>query len=240
LNKEIIEKVPIFEDAGEDFIKEIIFNLTPVVFIPGDYIVTAGEVGFDIFFISKGSVDVVSADEKTVYATLTTGQFFGEIALLLSMPRTATIKAKEYCDLYKLDKDTFDRILVHYPEFTKTIKEMAEKRRAEIEAVEVEKDKEKIKKAEPEYKIAEKVEEIDVAQTGSVIKLRWNRVKELRHYEVVKRVPETGKWKYLTQKVIQTTFTDKHILTEHPNVYRIRAVNISGPGPWSKPIIVRS
>ena len=100
LNKEIIEKVPIFEKASEDLIKDIIMNLTPVVFTPGDYIVQAAEVGFDMYFISKGAVDVMSADEKTIYATLTTGQFFGEIALLLSMPRTATIKAREYCDLY--------------------------------------------------------------------------------------------------------------------------------------------
>ena len=35
-----------------------------MVFTPGDYIVQAGEVGFDMYFISKGAVDVMSADEK--------------------------------------------------------------------------------------------------------------------------------------------------------------------------------
>lgn len=133
LNKEIIEKVPIFEGANEDFIKEIILNLTSMVFTPGDSIVKAGEVGFNMYFISKGSVDVMSADEKIHYATLGSGNFFGEIALLLSMPRTATIKAREYCDLYRLDKETFDRVLSRYPEFAETITEMAEKRRGEIE-----------------------------------------------------------------------------------------------------------
>lgn len=132
LNKGIIEKVPIFQGASEDFIKEIILHLTPVVFTPGDSIVKAGEVGFDMYFISKGSVDVMSADERIHYATLGSGHFFGEIALLLSMPRTATIKSREYCDLYRLDKDTFDRVLSRYPEFAETITAMAEKRRAEI------------------------------------------------------------------------------------------------------------
>lgn len=32
-----------------------------------------------MYFISQGSVDVLSADEQTAYATLTAGQFFGEI-----------------------------------------------------------------------------------------------------------------------------------------------------------------
>ncbi|MBN2049900.1 MAG: cyclic nucleotide-binding domain-containing protein, partial [Spirochaetales bacterium] len=128
------EKVPLFKNAGDDLIREIILNLEPVVFTPGDYIVKAGEVGFDMFFISRGSVDVLSADEKTRYTSLTSGSFFGEIALLLSSPRTATIKATEYCDLYRLDKETFDGIIARYPDFEASVKELAEKRKAEIEA----------------------------------------------------------------------------------------------------------
>lgn len=131
LNKEMIEKVPIFEGASETLVKEIVMNMTPVVFTPGDHIVRAGEVGRDMYFISKGQVDVLSGDENTRYATLAAGHFFGEIALLLSTPRTATIKAIEYCDLYRLDKNTFDRIIQSYPGFARNIQELVEKRQAE-------------------------------------------------------------------------------------------------------------
>lgn len=133
LNKEMIEKVPLFQSADEALIREIILNLEPVVFTPGDYVVLQGDIGYDMYFISKGSVDVMSGDESITYATLSAGQFFGEIALLLSMPRTATIKSKEYCDLYRLDKETFERIIGKYPDFTETIKKLAEKRREELE-----------------------------------------------------------------------------------------------------------
>ena len=68
-----------------------------------------------------------------MYATLTAGQFFGEIALLLSGPRTATIRARDYCDLYKLDKDSFDLILRKHETFAVKVKELAQKRRAELE-----------------------------------------------------------------------------------------------------------
>ncbi|QEN09256.1 cyclic nucleotide-binding domain-containing protein [Oceanispirochaeta crateris] len=133
LNRGIIQKVPIFKGANEEFIKEVILNLNPVVFTPGDYVVIKGEIGYEMYFISRGSVDVVSEDESIVYATLGAGSFFGEIALLLSAPRNATIKAKDYCDCYSLDKETFDQILVRFPEFAEKIREMAEKRRAETE-----------------------------------------------------------------------------------------------------------
>ncbi len=133
INKEMIERVPIFEQASEELIKDIIMNLTPVVFCPGDSVVTVGEVGFDMYFISKGRVDVVSADESTVYATLNAGDFFGEIALLLSTPRTATIRTREYCDLYRLDKQTFERVVGRYPKFAGKMKDLAEKRREELQ-----------------------------------------------------------------------------------------------------------
>ena len=132
LNKEIIEKVPIFKGASDDLVTEIIINMKPVVYTPGDIIVTAGEVGYDMFFINRGSVDVLSADCRTVYVTFGSGQFFGEIALLLSTPRTATIRAREYCDLYRLEKETFDRIIAGHPEFAKTINDLVKKRKAEI------------------------------------------------------------------------------------------------------------
>lgn len=133
LNREMIEKVPLFRGADDSMIRDIILNLEPVVFTPGDYVVRKGEIGFDMYFISRGSVDVVSEDEEIVYATLSAGQFFGEIALLLSSPRTATIKTREFCDLYRLNKETFERVLERYPDFGEKIKDEAEKRKRKTE-----------------------------------------------------------------------------------------------------------
>lgn len=134
LHRDIITKVPLFKGANHSFIRDIILNLRPVVYTPGDYIVRKGELGEEMYFISRGAVDVVSEDESVVYATLQEGAFFGEIALLLSSPRNATIKAREYCDLYSLDKRTFEKILEKYPDFAKEVAKMAEQRRKETEA----------------------------------------------------------------------------------------------------------
>ncbi|MFW6368691.1 MAG: ion transporter [Spirochaetota bacterium] len=132
INREILYKVPIFRGAGEQLLRDIISKLEPCVYLPGDIVVRKGETGREMFFISKGSVEVVSADMQTVYATLTEGQFFGEIAVLLSTERTATIRAIDYCDLYKLDQTTFSDVIEKYPAFEKSIRDMAEQRRREL------------------------------------------------------------------------------------------------------------
>ncbi|MCK5673284.1 MAG: cyclic nucleotide-binding domain-containing protein, partial [Spirochaetales bacterium] len=233
LNKDIIEKVPIFEGASDEFIKETIMNLKPVVYTPGDYIVTAGELGFDMFFISKGSVDVVSADGSTVYATLSDGHFFGEIALLLSMPRTASIIAKGYCDLYSLDKETFERILGRYPSFAETIKELAETRRDEINSAKMKKENENKENEEKEFSAPDKITELILSPTGSQLNLSWKAVKDFGHYEVVRRIPNSNQWKFLDKNLLEESCKD--IIPKKITIldYRVRAVNISGPGPWS-------
>jgi voltage-gated potassium channel len=132
LNREIIEKVPIFKSASPEFIRDVVLNLKPVIYTPGDKVVTRGEIGYEMFFINRGEVDVTNEDGSITYATLTSGSYFGEIALLLSMPRTATVIARGYCDLYILDKETFNNILQRYPGFAKEVEELADTRRKEL------------------------------------------------------------------------------------------------------------
>ncbi|MBI2060257.1 MAG: ion transporter [Nitrospirae bacterium] len=133
LNRSMIEKVPIFKGATPDFVREIVLNLKPVVFSPSEFVFRKGDIGYNMYFISRGGVEVTSEDGKTIYATLREGNFFGEIALLLSMPRTASIRAIEFTDLYELDKDTFDRVLGRFPDFEKHMRELARQRQEEMQ-----------------------------------------------------------------------------------------------------------
>ena len=88
----------------------------------------AGEIGRHMYFISRGTVDVIAADGKTLYNTLRDGDVFGEIALLFSQPRTASVRAVDYCDMYLLDKETFARVLAYYPAFERHMQEIAKQR----------------------------------------------------------------------------------------------------------------
>jgi hypothetical protein len=128
LKRDVIAKVPFFKGASEELVREIALQMRPVVYMPGDLIFRAGDRATDMFFISRGSVEVVSKDGVTVFATLTEGDFFGEIALALETSRTASVRALEYCDLYALGKEPFERILARYPDFADHVHRMARER----------------------------------------------------------------------------------------------------------------
>jgi voltage-gated potassium channel len=128
LKKDVIEKVPLFKGAGTDLIRDIALAMHPLVYLPGDYIFRAGDQGKEMFFIGRGTVEILGKDEESVQATLGDGQFFGEVALVKGQPRNASVRAVGYCDLYALDKDTFDRIIAHHPGFKEHIDQMVKER----------------------------------------------------------------------------------------------------------------
>jgi voltage-gated potassium channel len=128
LKKDVIEKVPFFKGAGEDLVREIALAMRPVIYMPGDYVFRSGDKGQEMFFIGRGGVEVLAKDGRTVQATLHDGEFFGEIALVLGHPRTASVRAIGFCDLYALDKETFDRIVARNPEFAAHIDGMVRER----------------------------------------------------------------------------------------------------------------
>jgi voltage-gated potassium channel len=128
LKREFVEKVPLFRGASPELVQELALELKPMVFTPGDHIFRAGEIGHHLYIISRGLVEVTSADGHTIYSTLSDGAFFGEIALLFSHERTATIRALEYTDLYSLDDQTFEKILARYSDFGNSVRTEAQRR----------------------------------------------------------------------------------------------------------------
>ncbi len=128
LKRDIIENVPLFRGASDAFIREIALEMKPVVFLPGDEVIRAGERGDDMYFITRGVLEVLAPDGRTVINTLTDGDFFGEIALVLDQPRSAGVRAVTYCDLYRLDRVMFNRVLTHYPDIAAQIEAHARER----------------------------------------------------------------------------------------------------------------
>ena len=123
LNRGILEKVSLFKGADEVFIHEVIEELEPLVFLPGDFVIRQGEFGDCMYFLSTGSVEVI-VNKKQV-AVLTEGSPFGETALLQNEKRNASIKAISYCDVYRLSQHGFEQLRKKYPEFDKRVSEIS-------------------------------------------------------------------------------------------------------------------
>ena len=128
LNKDILEKVEFFQGVKEIFIREVVGMLTTEAFTPGDYIIREGEFGTCMYFLTNGSAEVLVGDNKV--ATLPTGSPFGEMALVSGDKRNASIRALTYCDVYVLQKTSFDILRSRYEDFDQRAVEITEKRAA--------------------------------------------------------------------------------------------------------------
>lgn len=90
-------------------VETIAGRLATVRVEPGAIIVRQGAPADKFFIIADGEVEVLREEAgltRTV-ATLGAGQFFGEVAILRDIPRTATVRAVTGATLLALDRETF-------------------------------------------------------------------------------------------------------------------------------------
>jgi CRP-like cAMP-binding protein/Zn-dependent protease len=78
-------------------------------FKPGERIVKQGDDGDAFYVIASGQVDVI--EDRRRRGRLGAGDYFGEIALLMREPRTATVRAVTPVRALELERKAFDRVL---------------------------------------------------------------------------------------------------------------------------------
>src|SRR5439155_10904579 len=92
VNRDVLARVPLFQTADAVCLHKLAMTLRPAVYAPGELILREGEMGQDMYVISRGQVEVLDGSGRLLN-TLGEGEYFGELSLLLSRPRNATIRA---------------------------------------------------------------------------------------------------------------------------------------------------
>eukprot|EP00124_Ichthyophonus_hoferi_P001391 Ihof_evm4s71 gene=Ihof_evmTU4s71 len=124
-----LESFSLFQGTNQHFLQRLVRKYKPRLYKPSDPpIIKYGEVGRAMYFIYKGVVDVLSEDGETMYARLGEGLFFGEVALLFSVPRTATVVAATKCICFSLRKDDLESVLMDFPLVAQSIRQVARER----------------------------------------------------------------------------------------------------------------
>src|SRR5437588_4700861 len=113
-----LEHIPLFAPLSKEQREELSGLLKTREFPAGQHIVWVGEPGREFFVIQQGRVAITLPDEngrELVLATLTAGQFFGEISLLDGGPRTASARAETEAALLELGREDFLAFVQKHP-----------------------------------------------------------------------------------------------------------------------------
>jgi CPA1 family monovalent cation:H+ antiporter len=104
----LIARVPMFASLGRDQLDALSRLLRPQLAVPGERLIKTGDSGDAMYFIASGVLEVMAAGQRIL---LTSGDFVGEMALVLNQPRQADVMALSYCLLLTLDRRDFQGLL---------------------------------------------------------------------------------------------------------------------------------
>jgi CRP-like cAMP-binding protein len=138
----MIDRLPLFEDVPEEVLNDLAGRVRLRTAPPGAPVFRQGDRADAFYVVRRGTLQVVEEDPDTgaerVLSTVGPGESFGELGLLESAPRAATVRAVEESQLFQIDKGTFDQLLAdmaHVPDFAPTLQAAAELRRLPCFAV---------------------------------------------------------------------------------------------------------
>jgi CRP-like cAMP-binding protein len=100
----LIERVAVFTPLSLVAKERIAAHLIEVDVAPGEIVIRSGAAGDRFFVVDAGSLTIDTGTQRIVVGP---GDFFGEIALLHDVPRTATVQADTDARLYALERDDF-------------------------------------------------------------------------------------------------------------------------------------
>jgi len=111
--------VSLFAKANVSIRAKLAEKTNIISYASGETVIQKGDVGQTMFLILSGRLKVHDGDHQV--AELNEGQFFGELSLLDSEPRSMSVSTLEASVLGSIDRNDFYDVLEAFPEMTKDI-----------------------------------------------------------------------------------------------------------------------
>ena len=110
---EQLRAVPLFADLADDDLDRLAKGVEPISLDPGDILFSEGDSGERAYVITAGEVDIlkITGERQVLLARRRVGEVVGEIALLDSAPRSATVKACAPTELLSIPKRHLDETM---------------------------------------------------------------------------------------------------------------------------------
>ncbi len=128
---EQLASIELFSELTAKELKRVASYMTPITIKPGRDLTVQGTPGREFLIIVEGEASV--RRNGRLIATLGPGDFFGELAVIAGVPRTATVTAETEMVVEALNRREFSSLLDESPRIAKKILVGAVKRLHEIE-----------------------------------------------------------------------------------------------------------
>ncbi|KAM9296919.1 voltage-gated inwardly rectifying potassium channel KCNH6 [Gastrophryne carolinensis] len=118
LNRTLFQNCKAFRGATKGCLRALAMKFKTTHAPPGDTLVHYGDVLTTLYFISRGSIEILRED--IVVAILGKNDIFGEPISLYARPgkSNADVRALTYCDLHKIQREDLLEVLDMYPTFS--------------------------------------------------------------------------------------------------------------------------
>ena len=118
----VLKRIPLFANIDAAKLKLMAFASERLAFSPGQYLCRQGDPGDAAYIIIDGDAKVVlengGGGEGLTVASVGKNDIVGEIAILIDVPRTASIVATTELVALKVTKDLFFRMVTDFPEMS--------------------------------------------------------------------------------------------------------------------------
>jgi len=119
--RDLLKKVPYFADFTELELRKLIEIGYRQRLVLGQVLFNEGDVGDAFYIVLEGSVEIFTPKINKQLNVFTEGTFFGELSLILGIPRTASVKALETTILFVIHHQQFEKLIHEYPELAQVI-----------------------------------------------------------------------------------------------------------------------
>jgi CRP-like cAMP-binding protein len=103
-------RIPLLATLPGEVLGELSKRMERKTFAPGQTLVEQGESGERFYVVLSGLLEVTQAGRGTVNL-LKPGDYFGEVALAMHMPRTASVRVVTPATIASCDRATFDEFV---------------------------------------------------------------------------------------------------------------------------------
>ena len=128
----LLRRIPMFAPLPPLDLERIARQLDLIEVVAGSEVIRQGDIGDRFYVVESGTFEIV-LDGATI-ATAGEGDYFGEIALLHDVPRTATVRATGAAAVWALDQEEFLATVTGLPQAESAAHAISEERRRTMPA----------------------------------------------------------------------------------------------------------